>query len=957
MFGYQRNMFSAPDLSVPDEDVDDGLGGDVPEDIPDPVFRRPRESAPKEIRVRSHQDECVEAILGNLAFFQSTAVDVTVGGGKTVIMGDTVRRWPAGDGDVLCIAHRDELITQNINMIRRMNPGLRVDREQGSSYASAIPSFLGGARVVVGSIQSIAADDRLKRFPADRFGLIMFDEGHRAVRKNITYKTVIDHFPKAYRLGLTGTMDRADNESLSPVFESLAYRYTMLAGMDDGFLVRPVQKSIRVKSLDISKLKANSKDLNKGELEKILTDEKVMQGICHPTYEMANDGGKKRRTIIFTVGVDQAELGMSILNRRDPGCAEFVSGKMTKTERRRIIDRFKAGEFQFLLNCMVLTEGFDCPEIQVVAIARPTKSRALYCLDDNTEALTPTGWVNGGKLKEGDLVAGFDHKTGSIKWEPVLAYICRDVYPEETMVAATGPSVDVRMTDTHRMVYSTGKEDNQWSIARAGELIGMHSFRLPACGREASTGLPLTDDEIRFIGLVMTDGTFHKTTGAILISQNEGKTFDFIKAVLDGCGFKYGLYQAPSETNYGKRNAAHYRFSISRGKPRGTKKHLRGWGDLADYIPKVDESAWELLEAMDERQFDIFAESLHVGDGRKQPVGVDWTQRTYHIAFKRTTWADKIQSIAVRRGWRCSYTTNANGPESRIGILHMKKTGFVTVGGGGDSERTCFKETIQVVGEKVWCISVESGAFVSRRNGKVVVVGNTQMVGRGLRTLTGLVDDLPTAAERLAAIASSKKPSCLVLDFVGNAGRHQLVAPVDLFAGEFSPDAIARARKQLQSKEGLGDTLKAIRKAHEEIQQEREARRQGVVMNATYEVEEVDPFKEIGVKKPWNDPPHFRGQRPTEKQIEYLERRGVGNTKSLTKWQAKKLIDQCLERQKYGLSTYKQITLLKRFGYDAHNMSFDAAKLLIDRIRQNRWRPIPGILSDGRPAECPSPVS
>lgn len=88
-------------------------------------------------------------------------------------------------------------------------------------------------------------------------------------------------------------------------------------------------------------------------------------------------GRRRRRTLIFTVTVAHAKRLAEILNRWLPKSAESIDGSMSDDDRRDVLKRFSRGDTQFLCNCMIATEGFDEPRVELVVMARPTKSRAL----------------------------------------------------------------------------------------------------------------------------------------------------------------------------------------------------------------------------------------------------------------------------------------------------------------------------------------------------------------------------------------------------------------------------------------------------------------------------------------------------------------------------------------------------------------------------------------------------
>jgi superfamily II DNA or RNA helicase len=100
----------------------------------------------------------------------------------------------------------------------------------------------------------------------------------------------------------------------------------------------------------------------------------MLHGIAAPTIELTGD----RKTLIFAASLAQAERLTEIINRHKPNSAKWVHGGTPKEERRSLFPAYTASEFQYLVNIGVTTEGFDEPGIEVVVMARPTKSRNLY---------------------------------------------------------------------------------------------------------------------------------------------------------------------------------------------------------------------------------------------------------------------------------------------------------------------------------------------------------------------------------------------------------------------------------------------------------------------------------------------------------------------------------------------------------------------------------------------------
>jgi superfamily II DNA or RNA helicase len=322
------------------------------------------------MQLRSYQLDCYNSIMQELSTCKSTLVVAATGTGKTVILGSVARDWP--HRRVLIVAHRDELIRQAADKVGRIC-GEECAIEMGGERSNE--SALCRARVVVTSVQTMSRQRRQERFHPDEFGLIIIDEAHHATAES--YLKVLGYFranPNLKVLGVTATPDRADEAALGMVFESVAYEYEIRKAIDDGWLVPIQQQLVWVDGLDFSLCRTTAGDLNQGDLAKIMEAEKALHGVVYPTMKIAAG----RKTLVFTASVAHAERCAEIANRHIAGCAEWISGETPMDERRAILKRYAKQDFQYLFNCAIALEGFDDPGIQVVAMARPTKSRALY---------------------------------------------------------------------------------------------------------------------------------------------------------------------------------------------------------------------------------------------------------------------------------------------------------------------------------------------------------------------------------------------------------------------------------------------------------------------------------------------------------------------------------------------------------------------------------------------------
>lgn len=248
-------------------------------------------------------------------------------------------------------------------------------------------------------------------------------------------------------------------------------------------------------------------------------------------------------------------------------------------------------------------------------------------------------------------------------------------------------------------------------------------YRIPVSGVERTPGLLVTDAELRFIGWFLTDGGFNKATGQVQITQavHQPQIEDLRRCLAD-CGFDWKEY--PREPSCIKGSFPNGRpqivFVIPKGTGQGSNKR-NGWVRLAPYLDKDFSPA---LEALDSRQLGVLLEAIHLGDGDKQ-LGQSWTRRSYHISTGSKVFADRLQSLCVRRGYRC----NISKPKGYK--LHIKRGLHWTLMGAPSQKRPRLVATPTTPGEKVWCVENDVGTLITRRNGKVAIVGNC--LGRMIR--------------------------------------------------------------------------------------------------------------------------------------------------------------------------------------------------------------------------------
>ena len=234
-----------------------------------------------------------------------------------------------------------------------------------------------------------------------------------------------------------------------------------------------------------------------------------------------------------------------------------------------------------------------------------------------------------------------------------------------------------------------------------------------------------------------------------------------------------------------------------------------------------------------------------------------------------------------------------------------------------------------------------------------------QVIGRGTRPLAGVVDGLPDAEARRKAIYHSAKPGLLVLDFVGNSGRHKLVSTADILSGNETDKVIDWAVAEVQRQGGRADMREALKLARIRVEdeerraREQAAKRKSITPRAKVRTQKIDPFAALDMV-PSREPGWFKGKKPSERQQAVLRKFKVSDDAiaQLSAGQAGELMTELITRAKAGKCSLKQANLLGRFGLSKH-LSFAQASKAITAIAGNGWRGLP----NGYAAPVPAPTT
>lgn len=314
------------------------------------------------MELRPYQKEAKEAVFEQWENgTRKTLLVLPTGCGKTIVFAKITEDCVRNGDRVLILAHRGELLDQAADKIAKAT-GLRCATEKAEQ--SCLGSWF---RITVGSVQSLMRETRLKRFPDDYFDTIIIDEAHHCISDS--YQRVLHHFPDAKVLGVTATPDRGDMKNLGQVFESLAYEYTLPKAIKEGYL-SPIKAVTIPLQVDLTGVGVQSGDFKAGDLGTALD----------PYLEsIAEEMGKycwEKKTVVFLPLVKTSQKFRDILNEHGFRAAEVNGESQDRTE---ILEDYAAGKYNVLCNSMLLTEGWDCPDVDCIVVLRPTKVRSLYC--------------------------------------------------------------------------------------------------------------------------------------------------------------------------------------------------------------------------------------------------------------------------------------------------------------------------------------------------------------------------------------------------------------------------------------------------------------------------------------------------------------------------------------------------------------------------------------------------
>ena len=317
----------------------------------------------KEIKLFDYQEDMKERIEKAMRLHRSVMAQMPTGTGKTYLLTAVIDSFVSHNPmeKVWIVAHRRELVSQIDETVRKFH----------SYSASNTSSLLSSVKAM--SIQWLMRHyDEIEEEP----GMIVIDEAHHALAK--TYKEMWERFPKATFLGLTATPCRLNGKGFTDLFDVLVQSWSVPEFISKGRLatydfVSIKSDGVTQRLIDSLQKRGADGDYQNKEMDMLLNKKPSIERL----YRSLEEYGKDRKGIVYAINISHAQK-ITKLYQEHGVKAIAIDSKTPATERQQDIEAFKKGDIQVLVNVDIFSEGFDCPDVEFVQLARPTLSLAKY---------------------------------------------------------------------------------------------------------------------------------------------------------------------------------------------------------------------------------------------------------------------------------------------------------------------------------------------------------------------------------------------------------------------------------------------------------------------------------------------------------------------------------------------------------------------------------------------------
>jgi superfamily II DNA or RNA helicase len=677
------------------------------------------------------------------------------GAGKTRVACDLIDRWCEQGLKVVLYSNRRMLVDQTDRVLNaaQIDHGVRA-----AGYMNKDSAFM---PVQVSSLQT----EQSKVFKRKTWQLhaaqrVLLDEAH--LNKGPMVRKILDAHLKggAMYVGLTATpLDLGD------LYDQLIVAGTTSELRDCGALVPALHYG--PDEPDLRKIKTPlGLDLTEKENIKAVMTRTIFGRVVDWLLRL---NPELKPSILFAPGVkeslwfaeqlsyperrQEAELRKlpAIKAAHIDGQDVWVDGELYPTSRQAredVLARCQGGEIKVITNRFVLREGVDC-------------------LDAKTEILTANGWRGMGAIQQGDVVYSLNHKTERLELDVARRVFARPLRDGERLVRLRSQHLNIRVSEGHVFwlkLYNKKAENKRadgWLRSTGADLLRRRTeMHLPLTALPDPTlqphGLPLSDDELRFIAWYVTDGYCPSRGKNKAMQIGQSKDYhNEIRALLVRLGYHFKEYtKPPRKTGCNSKRLVH-QFVIA----------ARGWRHLLPYLDKSGSPLWRLLTR---DQFWTFWVELMKGDGQI----TTGTRKQYRaLAINNQPMADLLQELAAARGFASNLHTYRTKKNKQMWGLTVRDRQWICTR-PSDPRATTITAEEPAPGEMVWCVTTRNGSIVTRREGKVIIIGNCPWLCHGiLASVFGSLQTYLQAGGRLLRAAPGKGV-CTIQDHGGNYWRH-----------------------------------------------------------------------------------------------------------------------------------------------------------------------------------------
>ena len=334
----------------------------------------PKEQKEK-LQLREYQENAINALF-NFFDYQpgNPLVVIPTGGGKSLIIGEFIRRvferFP--NQRISMLAHRKELIEQNADELLGIWPQAPV-----GVYSAGLKKRQLGERITIAGIQSVHD----KAMYVGHSDLLIIDECHLLPKSGMgQYNRFINDQkninPYVRTIGFTATPYRFDSGLLidgkDRLFTDIVYEISIRALIDMGYLTPLISRPTDIHA-NLANVKVRG-DYVQDQLESAMTEGDLVERTVADIIRNAHD---RKSWIIFCTGKRHVDMVMYELQRQNISCVS-VTEETTSTDRRNNLEAFKHRKVRAIVNCNVLTTGFNAKNIDLVVDLAPTMSTSLY---------------------------------------------------------------------------------------------------------------------------------------------------------------------------------------------------------------------------------------------------------------------------------------------------------------------------------------------------------------------------------------------------------------------------------------------------------------------------------------------------------------------------------------------------------------------------------------------------